>query len=132
MKKKNRFKLGTWITSFNPSALEIISDLEFDWICVDMEHSTINNYEAQRIISTVQAYEVPCIPRPLSHKNDIIKPLHHRMPVVVPNGYEKEWTELVKGSDELKGLLPIMRGWSSNGWVLDNINKKQTDQMSLF
>ena len=27
--------------------------------------------------------------------NDLIKPLHHRMPVVVPNGYE-EWTEQVK------------------------------------
>ena len=27
MKKKNKFKLGTWITSFNPPALEIISEL---------------------------------------------------------------------------------------------------------
>ena len=64
--------------------------------------------------------------------NDLIKPLHHRMPVVVPNGYEQQWTEQVKDSDELKGLFPIMKGWTSKGWVLEDINKKQTDQMSLF
>ena len=54
------------------------------------------------------------------------------MPVVVPNGYEKQWTEQVKDSDELKGLLPIMMGWTSNGWVIEDITKKQTDQMSFF
>ena len=64
--------------------------------------------------------------------NDLIKPLHHRMPVVIPNGYEKLWTEEVKDSHELKGLLPLMMPWSSNGWVLEEINKKQTNQMSLF
>ena len=64
--------------------------------------------------------------------NDLIKPIHHRMPVVVPNGYEKQWTEQVKDSDELKGLIPIMMGWSPNGWILEEIYKKQTYQMRLF
>ena len=64
--------------------------------------------------------------------NDLIKPLHHRMPVVVPNGYEKQWTEKVKDLDELKSLFPIKMGWKSKGWVLEEINKKRTDQMSLF
>ena len=54
------------------------------------------------------------------------------MPVVVPNGYEKQWTEQVKDADELKGLLPIMMSWPPNGWVLEDIYKKQTDQMRLF
>lgn len=64
-----------WLSFSHPSIAEIFANINFDFIAIDMEHSTINNYEAQRIISTVQAYEVPCIPRPLSHKNDIIKPL---------------------------------------------------------
>ena len=64
--------------------------------------------------------------------NDLIKPLHNRMPVVVPMGYEEQWTEQVKDSDELKGLLPLMMGWSPDGWVLEEINKKQTIQMNLF
>ncbi len=64
--------------------------------------------------------------------NEIIKPLHHRMPVVVPDGYEEQWTEQVKDADELKGLLPIMMGWSPDGWVVEEAIKKTTDQMSLF
>ena len=56
--------------------------------------------------------------------NDLIKPLHHRMPVVVPNGYEEQWTEQVKDAYELKGLLLIMMSWSSNGWVVENSYKK--------
>ncbi len=64
--------------------------------------------------------------------NDLIKPFHHRMPVVVPNGYEEQWTGWVKDSNELKDLVPIMKGWSTEGWVSELINEKQTDQMSLF
>ena len=64
--------------------------------------------------------------------NDLIKNLHHRMPVIVPNGYEEQWTEQVKDSYELEGLLPIMMGWSPDGWLSEEVNEKQTDQMSLF
>ena len=54
------------------------------------------------------------------------------MPVVVPDGYEEQWTEKVKDLDELKGLLPIMMGWSPDGWVAEEVNKKPAAQMSLF
>ena len=64
--------------------------------------------------------------------NTLIKPLHYRMPVVVPDGYEEKWTEQVKDAHELKSLLPIMMGWSPDGWVVEEINKKPFDQMSLF
>ena len=64
--------------------------------------------------------------------NDLVKPIHHRMPVVVPNGYEEKWTEQLKDSHELKALVPIMMSWSAEGWVLEQINKKQKNQMSLF
>ena len=58
MKKKNKFKLGTWITSFNPPALEIISELKFDWICIDMEHSTINFDQLAILISIIQKSQI--------------------------------------------------------------------------
>ncbi len=54
------------------------------------------------------------------------------MPVVVPNGYEEQWTEQVKDSYELKGLIPLMTGWSPDGWIVENIKKKETDQMRIF
>ena len=64
--------------------------------------------------------------------NELVKPLHHRMPVVVPQEFEQQWTEQVKDVQELKGLLPIMMSWPSDGWVLEDLKKKDTDQMSLF
>ena len=64
--------------------------------------------------------------------NDIVKPLHHRMPVVVPNGYEEQWTKQVKNTQELKGLLPIIMGWSPEGWVVEEVLKKPIYQMNLF
>ena len=54
------------------------------------------------------------------------------MPVIVPNGYEEQWTEQVKDTDELKRLFPIMMGWSSDGWLVEDVKKKETDQISLF
>ena len=54
------------------------------------------------------------------------------MPVVVPNGYEEQWTEQVKDADELKDLFSIMMGWSPDGWLVEHIQNKDTDQMSLF
>jgi putative SOS response-associated peptidase YedK len=64
--------------------------------------------------------------------NELVKPLHHRMPVVVPQEFEQQWTEQVKDVEELKGLLPIMMSWPSDGWVVEDLKKKDTDQMSLF
>ena len=57
--------------------------------------------------------------------NELIKPIHNRMPVVVPNGYEEKWTEQVKDAYELKSLLSIMMGWSPNGWLAEDINNEE-------
>ena len=64
--------------------------------------------------------------------NELIKPYHHRMPVVVPNGLEEQWTEQVKDTFELNGLLPIMMGWPPAGWLVEHLDKGETDQISLF
>ena len=64
--------------------------------------------------------------------NELIKPFHNRMPVIIPNGYEEKWTENVNDSEDLKSLLPILNGWSPDGWLVEDANAKETDQMSLF
>ena len=64
--------------------------------------------------------------------NELVKPLHHRMPVIVPDGYEKLWTDQVKDADELKDLLPIIKSWSPVGWVAEEAIKNPTYQMSLI
>ncbi len=64
--------------------------------------------------------------------NDLVKPLHHRMPVIVPDGCEEQWTEQVKDTDELKGLVTIMMSWSSTGWTKEEINETKNNQMNFF
>ena len=54
------------------------------------------------------------------------------MPVIIPNGFEEEWTEQVKDANELKDLRPILLGWSSDGWLAEDIKKIEIDQKSLF
>ena len=64
--------------------------------------------------------------------NDLVKPLHNRMPVIVPIGYEEQWTQQVKDANELYGLLPILKGWSSAGWTREKVDNKNSKQMNLF
>ena len=47
--------LGSWITIGNPSIAEVMADAGFDWLCIDMEHSVTDYYEAQQLIMAIQA-----------------------------------------------------------------------------
>ena len=58
-----------------PSITETFARMDIDFIAIDMEHSTISAQEAQRIISSSQGLNIPCLPRPVSHSNDIFKPV---------------------------------------------------------
>jgi len=64
--------------------------------------------------------------------NQLVKPLHSRMPVVIPNGAEEQWTENIKNLDELKRLMPMIKGWSPEDWLVEELNYSFTNQMSLF
>ena len=64
--------------------------------------------------------------------NQLLKPLHHRMPVIIPSGYEEQWTEQVKEADELESLFSIMMSWPPDGWLIEDVKGNATDQMSLF
>ncbi len=64
--------------------------------------------------------------------NELVKPFHNRMPVIVPNGFEEQWIEQIKNVNELKDLFPIIMGWSPDGWLVEDFKKKRIDQMSLF
>ena len=63
--------------------------------------------------------------------NELIKPLHNRMPVVIAEGYEEQWTQQVKENNDLKDLFKMLRGWSSKEWIAEEINQS-TIQMNLF
>ena len=55
MKKLNKkIKIGSWITTFNPSAAHLMSSLGFKWLCIDMEHSTITFDQMGILISVIE------------------------------------------------------------------------------
>jgi 2-keto-3-deoxy-L-rhamnonate aldolase RhmA len=78
LKQKLRLRerlFAGWISYSHPSITETFARAGFDFIAIDIEHSTISLEQAQRIIAASQSEGVPCIPRPVSHSNDYIKPL---------------------------------------------------------
>lgn len=98
-KIRNREKLfAGWVSFSHRSITEIFAMAEFDFIAIDMEHSTISIKEAQEIIATSQAYKVPCIPRPVSHSNDYIKPL-------LESGADGMLIQMVNTKEEVKKII---------------------------
>ena len=47
--------------------------------------------------------------------NNLVRPIHDRMPVVVPDGLEKAWLDPVGGS-ELRALEPLTISWDATAW----------------
>lgn len=65
--------LGSWITINNPSIAEIMADAGFDWLCVDLEHSSIDYAEAQQIILAIQNKGIQAFVRVGENNSRIIK-----------------------------------------------------------
>ena len=49
-----KINVGSWITTFNPSATHLMSSLGFGWLCIDMEHSTITFDQMSTLISAIE------------------------------------------------------------------------------
>jgi len=60
IKMKNKISIGSWITLGHFSIAEIMAKAGFDWLCVDMEHSVIDYYEAEKLIASIDANN--CVP----------------------------------------------------------------------
>lgn len=67
------FQLGCWITLNNPSVAEILADAGFDWLCVDMEHSVTDYFEAQQLIMAIQSKGIKAFVRVGENNTRIIK-----------------------------------------------------------
>ncbi len=75
-KLANRERIfGGWVSYREPAIAETFAKAGLDFVAIDMEHTTITTDEANRIITGVQTEGVLCLPRPVSHNNDYIKPM---------------------------------------------------------
>ena len=89
---------GGWISFYHPSIVETFINADFDFMAIDMEHSSINVEQAQRIIAASQSGNIPCFPRPVSHSNDWIKPL-------LESGAAGILIQMVNTPDEVEDLI---------------------------
>ncbi len=67
------YTLGSWVTLNHPSIVEIMADAGFDWLCVDMEHSVTDYFEAQQMIAMIQAKGLKAFVRVGENNTRIIK-----------------------------------------------------------
>lgn len=68
-----KIKIGSWITINNYSIAEIMADAGFDWLCIDLEHSTIDYAETQQIIVAIQSRGIQAFVRVGENNTRIIK-----------------------------------------------------------
>jgi 2-keto-3-deoxy-L-rhamnonate aldolase RhmA len=55
--------LGTWITLYHRGIVEIACNSGLDWICIDLEHSSIDFDQAATLISIARSRAVPALVR---------------------------------------------------------------------
>ena len=91
-----------WVSYAHPSITETFASADFDVIFIDMEHSTISIEQGQRIIAACHGENVPCIPRPVSHSNDYIKPL-------LESGADGMLIQMVETPDHVEQLLGYIK-----------------------
>jgi len=100
---RNREKIfGGWISFDHPSIAEIFSLASFDFISIDMEHAPISLESAQNLFSRIQAQEIACLPRPVSHSNDLFKPL-------LDSGCDGLIVQMVNTYDEAKEIIKKLK-----------------------
>jgi 2-keto-3-deoxy-L-rhamnonate aldolase RhmA len=97
LQKRERLFAG-WVSYAHPSITETFARAGFDFIAIDMEHSTISVEQAQRIIAASQSEGVPCLPRPVSHSNDWIKPL-------LESGSDGMIVQMVNTPDQAEAII---------------------------
>lgn len=61
--------------------------------------------------------------------NALVKPLHHRMPVLIPEGLEEAWMASLDGQ-QLRALEPLLAPWDPSGWEV--VSDRDDGQLSLL
>lgn len=71
--KQNEVTYGSWITLGNTAIVEIMAEAGFDWLTIDMEHSSITLDQAQQMIQVMTLYGITPLVRVGNNDATIIK-----------------------------------------------------------
>ncbi|CAM2813559.1 HpcH/HpaI aldolase family protein [Campylobacter hyointestinalis] len=71
--KNSQLTIGSWIMIGNPISIEVMSLAGFEWLVVDMEHTSIELDTAQTLIATIQANGMKALVRVSKNEEVVIK-----------------------------------------------------------
>ena len=71
--KNNKLTLGSWVTIGHPAVIDIMASAGFEWLVVDMEHTSIDLTMAHNLIATIQANGMKALVRVSKNEEVIIK-----------------------------------------------------------
>ncbi|MDP3726655.1 MAG: aldolase/citrate lyase family protein [bacterium] len=70
---KNEQTYGCWVTLNNPLIPEILTPAGFDWLCIDMEHSSIELGDLPALIISIEANNMVPLVRVGENNSNLIK-----------------------------------------------------------
>ena len=71
--KNNELTIGSWIMIGNPMSVEVMALAGFEWLVVDIEHTSIGLESAQNLITTIQANNMKALVRVSKNEEVVIK-----------------------------------------------------------
>lgn len=71
--KNNELTIGSWIMIGNPMSVEVMALAGFEWLVVDIEHTSIDLTTTENLIRTIQASGIKALVRVSKNEEVIIK-----------------------------------------------------------
>jgi len=71
--KDNQLSIGSWVTIAHPSIIDIMASAGFEWLVIDLEHTSIDLTMAHQLIVSIQANGMKALVRVSKNEEVIIK-----------------------------------------------------------
>lgn len=71
--KNNQLTIGSWIMMGNPMSVEVMALAGFEWLVVDIEHTSIDLQMVENLIRTIQSKNIKALVRVSKNEEVIIK-----------------------------------------------------------
>jgi len=71
--KNNELTLGSWIMLNDPMSVEVMALAGFEWLVVDIEHTSIDLSQTENLIRTIQSKNIKALVRVSKNEEVIIK-----------------------------------------------------------
>jgi len=71
--KKNELTIGSWIMMNTPVSVEVMALARFEWLVIDIEHTSIDLESTQSLITTIQANNIKALVRVSKNEEVVIK-----------------------------------------------------------